>query len=155
MTPAVSYQGTVTPAPATILAASCGGAPVVPSCTVTGIPVGNQVSAKLTDPADQVALPNKLITFTLGTASATATTNASGIASTTLPLPSTQANGGATVQAAFAGDTFEQASQTTASVTVYQPTSFVVWGGNTAGLAIGQQVTFWGNAWSWSAPHFD
>ena len=148
VTPAVSYQGTVTPAPATILAASCGGAPVVPSCTVTGIPVGNQVSAKLIDPADQAPISNKLITFTLGTASATATTNASGVASTNLPLPGTQAAGATTVQAAFAGDTFEQASQTTAPVTVYQPTSFVVWGGNTAGLAIGQQVTFGGNAWS-------
>jgi hypothetical protein len=77
--PAVGYQGTITPAPATILAASCGGSPVVPSCAVTGIAAGNQVSARLTDPADQVPISNKLITFSLGTSTASATTNTNGV----------------------------------------------------------------------------
>ena len=50
--------------------------------TVSGIAAGNQVSARLNDPADQVPIPNKLITFTLGmylgAPSATATTDANG-----------------------------------------------------------------------------
>ncbi len=149
--PAVSYQGAVTPAPATILADSCVGSPVVRSCTVTGIPVGKQVSARLIDPADQAPIASKLVTFTLGTSTASATTDANGVASTNLPLPSTQANGAATLQASFAGDTFEQASQTNAGVSVYQPTSFVIWGGNTSGLAIGQRINFWGSAWNTQA----
>ena len=74
--------------------------------------------------------------------------DANGVATTTLPLASSQANGAGTLQASFAGDSFEQASQATAAVTVYQPTSFVIWGGNTPGLAIGQRINFWGSTWN-------
>ena len=33
-------------------------------------------------------------------------------------------------------------------VVVYQPASFVIWGGNTPGLALGQYVNFWGSQWA-------
>jgi len=49
-----------------------------------------------------VAVPNKTITFTIGSQSTTATTGANGVASTTLKI--TQANGSYSVKSSFAGD---------------------------------------------------
>jgi hypothetical protein len=33
-------------------------------------------------------------------------------------------------------------------VLVYQPSSFVIWGGNTPGVSLGQRLQFWGAQWS-------
>jgi hypothetical protein len=49
-----------------------------------------------------VGIPNKTITFTIGSQSTTATTGANGVASTTLKI--TQANGSYSVKSSFAGD---------------------------------------------------
>jgi hypothetical protein len=49
-----------------------------------------------------VGIPNKTITFTIGSQSTTATTDASGVASATLKI--TQANGSYSVKSSFAGD---------------------------------------------------
>jgi hypothetical protein len=73
--------------------------------------------------------------------------DANGVASATLTLPATVATGLSSIQVAFAGDTYEQPAQTTAPVVVYQPSSFVIWGGNTPGLRFGQRVNFWGSQW--------
>jgi len=47
-----------------------------------------------------------------------------------------------------AGDASEQPAATTAPVYVVQPAPFVLWGGNTPGLALGQHVNFWGSQWA-------
>jgi RHS repeat-associated protein len=118
----------------------------------TGKPViadGNAqpVSARLTDPDGGAPLAGKTVTFTLGAVTASAVTDANGIAATTLTLPASQPAGQAVIQIAFAGDTYELPASTIAPVLIYQPSSFVVWGGNTPGLQVGQRVNFWGSQW--------
>jgi len=118
----------------------------------TGRPVvadglSQPVSARLTDPEDGAPLAGKTITFTLGTVTASAVTNATGIAVTTITIPASQPTGQAVIQIAFAGDTYEQPASTTAPVLIYQPSSFVIWGGNTPGLQVGQRINFWGSQW--------
>ncbi len=67
------------------------------------------LTATLTDNSTSSPLPGRTITFTIGTQSVVATTNASGIASATLVL--TQAPGNYSVQSAFAGDgTYDNSS---------------------------------------------
>jgi hypothetical protein len=39
-------------------------------------------------------------------------------------------------------------ASTAAPVVAYQPASFVIWGGNTPGLVLGQRVNFWGSQWA-------
>ncbi|HZF07956.1 MAG TPA: carboxypeptidase regulatory-like domain-containing protein [Thermoanaerobaculia bacterium] len=109
--------------------------------------IAQPVSARLTDGEDGAPLAGKTVTFTLGPVSVSAVTDANGVANATLTLPATLATGLAVIQVAFAGDTYEQPAQTTAPIVVYQPSSFVVWGGNTSGLDIGQRVNFWGSQW--------
>lgn len=78
---------------------------------------------------------------------ASAATDANSIAVTTLTLPASQPTSQAVIQIAFAGDTYEQPASTTAPVLIYQPSSFVVWGGNAPGHQVGQRVNFWGSQW--------
>jgi len=78
---------------------------------------------------------------------ASAATDANGNAVATLTLSASQPTGQAVIRIAFAGDTYEQPASTTAPVLIYQPISFVVWGGNTPGLQVGQRVNFWGSQW--------
>jgi RHS repeat-associated protein len=106
------------------------------------------VSARLTDAATGLPLAGKTVTFTLGSATASAVTDASGNAAATLALPATLPAGPAQLQITFAGDASEQPAATTAPVYVVQPASFVLWGGNTPGLALGQHVNFWGSQWA-------
>jgi len=109
--------------------------------------IAQPVSARLTDPESGAPLAGKTITFTLGAATASAATDANGVATTTLTLPASQPTGQAVIQIAFAGDTYWQPAHTTAPVLLYQPSSFVIWGGNASGLQVGQQVNFWGSQW--------
>ncbi|HEX3528051.1 MAG TPA: carboxypeptidase regulatory-like domain-containing protein [Thermoanaerobaculia bacterium] len=110
--------------------------------------IAQPVSARLTDPESGAPLAGKTITFTLGAAAtASAVTDANGNAVTTLTLSASQPTGQAVIQIAFAGDTYEQPASTTAPVLLYQPSSFVIWGGNTPGLQVGQRVNFWGSQW--------
>ncbi|HET9210780.1 MAG TPA: RHS repeat-associated core domain-containing protein, partial [Thermoanaerobaculia bacterium] len=118
----------------------------------TGKPVvadglSQPVSARLTDPDGGAPLAGKTITFTLGTVTVSATTGADGVAATTISLPASQPTGQAVIQIAFAGDTYEQPAFTTAPVLIYQPSSFVIWGGNIPGLQVGQRINFWGSQW--------
>jgi hypothetical protein len=106
------------------------------------------VTARLTDGADGTPLPGEPVTFTFGTVIATATTGADGTATVMLALADNQATGSASVSIAFAGDTYRRPAHTTAPVLVYQSNAFIVWGGNTPGLAIGQKVNFWGSQWA-------
>jgi RHS repeat-associated protein len=103
------------------------------------------VSAKLADARTGQPLAGKTVTFTSGTLTATAVTDTTGTAATTLTLPA--ATGLTNLKAAFAGDTAHLPSSTTVRLLVYQPSSFVIWGGNTPGLLLGQRVNFWGSQW--------
>jgi len=94
------------------------------------------------------AINGRTVTFSTGSVSATGTTNASGIASATLAL----APGSYTLNATFTGDTFyKQSAAAAQTLYVYQPTQFVIWGGNAPSLAdavkAGQDYTFWGAQW--------
>jgi RHS repeat-associated protein len=106
------------------------------------------VSAVLTDAQSHAPLAGKTVTFSFGTVTASATTDANGTATASLTLPATVPTGPALLQVTFAGDAGELPAATTVPVVVYQPASFVIWGGNTPpGLALGQYVNFWGSQW--------
>jgi RHS repeat-associated protein len=108
------------------------------------------VSARLTDAASGAALSGRTITFTFtfGSLTASAVTGADGVASATLTLPASQPTGLAELRITFAGDACHLPAVTTAPVIVYQPSSFVIWGGNTPGLVLGERLQFWGAQWS-------
>jgi len=106
------------------------------------------VTARLTDGEEGEPIPGRTLTFTFGSVSVAATTGADGTATATLALPSTQATGLAQLAIAFAGDTYRRPAHATVPVLVYQPDSFVGWGGNTPGLTVGQRVNFWGSQWA-------
>src|SRR5215813_7890683 len=114
--------------------------------TLLGNSAPQPVSAVLFDPQSLATIPNETVTFTVGTVTATATTNSSGVAATTISL-GTQFTGPSSITVSFAGDQFFKSSTRTVPVIVYFPAGFVIWGGNTGGLKIGQQVNFWGSQW--------
>ncbi|HEX3529965.1 MAG TPA: carboxypeptidase regulatory-like domain-containing protein, partial [Thermoanaerobaculia bacterium] len=107
--------------------------------------LAQSVSAKLTDARSGQPLPGKTLTFTSGTLTVTAVTDATGTAATTLTLPAP--TGLTNLKAVFAGDTAHLPSSTSMRFLVYQPSSFVIWGGNIPGLLLGQRVNFWGSQW--------
>ncbi len=106
------------------------------------------VTAVLTDAQSHAPLVGKTVTFTFGSITASGTTDATGTATATLTLSASVPTGPALLQVAFAGDAGELPAATTAPVVVYEPASFVLWGGNTPGLALGQYVNFWGSQWA-------
>jgi RHS repeat-associated protein len=117
-----------------------------PAGVATGQP--QNVTAALTDGQSHAPLAGKTVTFTFGAVTASGTTDATGTAAATLTLPASVPTGPALLQVAFAGDAGELPAATTAPVVVYQPASFMIWGGNTPGLALGQYVNFWGSQWA-------
>jgi RHS repeat-associated protein len=110
----------------------------------TGTP--QPVTALLVDPGSLAPIANKTVTFQVGPATASAVTNANGIATASLTLASAQV-GPSSLVVAFAGDNFFKPSLQTIPLTIYSPAAFVVWGGNSGGLKIGQRVNFWGSQW--------
>ncbi|HMC21475.1 MAG TPA: CARDB domain-containing protein, partial [Thermoanaerobaculia bacterium] len=98
---------------------------------------------------DHAPLPvaNRLIEFQLGTHVATAVTDPNGNASATINVPDAEV-GAASLLVRFAGDAYYRESQDSRSTFVYQRSSFVIWGGNTAKPTIGQSLNFWGHSWS-------
>jgi RHS repeat-associated protein len=105
------------------------------------------VTARLTDGEDGTPIPGKTVTFTFGSTTASATTRADGTATAMLTFSATQPTGPAALAIAFVGDAYLRPARATAPVLLYQPASFVVWGGNSPGLALGQRVNFWGSQW--------
>jgi hypothetical protein len=87
----------------------------------------------------------KPVTFSAGSASCTATTGSDGVATCSLSpgLPAGQYS----LTAAFAGDVSLYPSTASAPVIVYQPTQFVIWGGNPGGVSAGSDYNFWGARW--------
>lgn len=82
------------------------------------------VGAVLRDAADGAPVANAVIQFSLGAAMATASTDASGVATATLTLGAGDATSGAPLQVVYAGDTNHLSSQTTVPASVYLPTAF-------------------------------
>ena len=107
-----------------------------------------QLTAKLTDIHHSAPLANKTLTFQVGTLQATAVTNSSGIATASLTLTSSQTTGTGQIQVSFAGDSNYQPSFTSVPVIIALSSSFVIWGGNSGGLRLGQDVNFWGAQWA-------
>ena len=114
--------------------------------TLLGNSSPQPVSALLLDPQSLAPIANEVVTFRVGTATATATTNANGVAATTISLGPSQV-GPSSLTVSFAGDEFFKPSVRTVPVTLFFPAGFVVWGGNSGGLTLGQQVNFWGSQW--------
>jgi hypothetical protein len=82
---------------------------------------------------------------------ASATVDTAGVAQATLPLPP----GAYAVTLDFRGDTYYRPSRASQTLYVYQPTQFVIWGGDPpipsgarANLVIGNGYEFWGADWS-------
>ena len=106
------------------------------------------VSAVLIQAHDSKPVPNKSLSFEIGSVRVSATTDANGIATAAVTLQATAATGPAQLRIAFEGDGCYNAASATTEVTSYFPAAFVVWGGNTAGLSLGQRVNFWGHSWA-------
>lgn len=106
-----------------------------------------EVSARLTDGEDALPVAGKTVTFTVAGVSASGVTDAEGVARANLALPA-DALGPERLLAAFAGDETEQPAEASGLVIVYQPASFVLWGGNPGGLARGERIQFWGAQWA-------
>jgi RHS repeat-associated protein/uncharacterized repeat protein (TIGR01451 family) len=106
-----------------------------------------QVSAVLTNSLGTMPVAGRAVTFTLNGVNALGTTDASGSATATLNFATALTTGSGQLQINFGGDSNYRPSSRTASVQIYQPMPFVIWGGNTGGLRIGQRVNFWGSQW--------
>ena len=115
--------------------------------TLLGTAVPQPVSARLRDPDSLAPIQGKPVTFSVGTVTATAVTDANGVAATTITLGPNQMSGPSSLTVSFAGDVFYEPAFRTVAVTIYLSSSFVIWGGNDAGLKLGQRVNFWGSQW--------
>jgi RHS repeat-associated protein len=115
--------------------------------TLLGTAVPQTVSATLHDPDSLAPLAGKSVTFTVGSVTATAVTDANGTATTTITLGADQVSGPGSLTVSFGGDLHYEPAFRTVAVTIYLSTSFVVWGGNTGGLKLGERVNFWGAQW--------
>ncbi|MBN1210666.1 MAG: hypothetical protein JXB05_37810 [Myxococcaceae bacterium] len=115
-----------------------------PTLLGTGAPV--QVRASLASVNDRAPLAGRALVFEVGGVLATGLTDEAGVATATLSW-SASATGPAILKVSFAGDAYYLPSASEAPVMRYQPTAFTLWGGNTPGLALGQQVNFWGHSW--------
>ncbi|HEX7181035.1 MAG TPA: CARDB domain-containing protein, partial [Thermoanaerobaculia bacterium] len=105
-----------------------------------------EASARLTDALDGRPLQGRAVAFQVGSQAAQATTDANGLATTAITLPTSERP--AEVVLSFAGDPCYRPSSARAPITAYLPTSFVIWGGNPTPPSIGQRVNFWGAQWS-------
>jgi RHS repeat-associated protein/uncharacterized repeat protein (TIGR01451 family) len=105
------------------------------------------VSAVLTNSLGTMPVAGRSVTFTLNGVSASAITGANGAATATLNFATALPTGAGQLQINFAGDSSYQASSRAVPIQIYQPMPFVIWGGNSGGLRIGQRVNFWGSQW--------
>jgi hypothetical protein len=105
------------------------------------------LTALLTDPDGVEPLTGRTVTFTIGSVVANATTDAGGIATANVTIPLSAGTGSIRMVASFAGDATNIPASTSVPVILYQPQSFVIWGGNAIPPHIGDHVNFWGSQW--------
>ncbi len=115
--------------------------------TVVADGIAQTLTAVLTDPDGGEPLTGRTVTFTIGPITATATTDANGVASAVVNIPLSLGTGSIRLTASFAGDATNVPASTSVPVILYQPESFVIWGGNTPPPRIGDRVNFWGDQW--------
>jgi hypothetical protein len=112
--------------------------------TITSSPAvaqGGSVTARLLA-FGTAPVAGQTVNFTAGGLTASAVTNASGVATASLGL----APGAYTVRAFFSGTTAYVSSDAGPQpLTVFGATQFVIWGAN--GVLPGQRVVFWGEHW--------
>src|SRR3954469_18255039 len=89
---------------------------------------------------DGTPIPGKSLSFQAGAASATATTDATGRASASMPAGAAPS----ALSVSFTGDTLFAPSTDTLEVGSFQQSGFVIWGGNPGGIAPGAHLNFWG-----------
>jgi RHS repeat-associated protein/uncharacterized repeat protein (TIGR01451 family) len=106
------------------------------------------VSAVLTDAPGRTAVANRTVNFVFNGTTVSATTDARGAAIAAFNFQTAQTTGLAQLQINFAGDADYLPATRAATVEVFQATGFVIWGGNSGGLKVGQQVNFWGAQWA-------
>jgi probable HAF family extracellular repeat protein len=112
-------------------------------------PNASQVTLRATLSEDgQVPIAGRTITFLTNGLSATGITDANGVATTMLALPV----GKYALTVAFGSDAYYMAATASQTLYVYQPTQFVIWGGNAPNLSdairVGQDYLFWGPEWA-------
>jgi hypothetical protein len=112
----------------------------------TTLAEGSPVMARLTESHDGSPISGVPLRFIATSAGATqttvATTNLNGVAQIVLP------NGEHTIVVQFPGSQFYlPASASQGPIFVYHPTTFVIWGGNAEGIAVGRRYNFWGSQW--------
>lgn len=107
------------------------------------VAAGQPVEARLTESWSKSPIVGETVTLNAGSATASAVTDASGVARVYLPV------GKYSIDATYAGTAyFEPASAHQAPVWVYLPTRFAIWGANPGGTPLGGRFEFWGNQWS-------
>jgi RHS repeat-associated protein/uncharacterized repeat protein (TIGR01451 family) len=106
------------------------------------------VSAVLTDATVGSPIPNAVVSFVVGTARSSATTDANGVATANIAIPPAGDSGRSQLKIDFAGDDCRDPASASAEVTTYLQTAFVIWGGNNERLSMGQRVNFWGHSWA-------
>jgi RHS repeat-associated protein/uncharacterized repeat protein (TIGR01451 family) len=117
-----------------------------PSALAAG--ASESVSAVLTDAGGGRPVPGAVLNFAVGSARASGTTGADGVAVATITLPPAETFDRSQLKINFAGDACRDPADAEAEVTAYLRTSFVVWGGNSERLRLGQRVNFWGHSWA-------
>jgi len=86
----------------------------------------------------------RALVFAIGSTTLTATTDATGTAT----VSTTLGDGRYAVSVSFAGDPYYQPASAAQTLIAYQPTRFVIWGGNPGGVIQGHDYTFWGSQWA-------
>lgn len=107
------------------------------------VAAGQPVEARLLESWSKAPIAGETVTLKAGSATASAVTDADGVAQFYLPV------GKYTLDAAYAGTSyFEPATAHQAPVWVYLATRFAIWGANPGGTPPGGRFEFWCNQWS-------
>jgi uncharacterized repeat protein (TIGR01451 family) len=93
---------------------------------------------------DGSPIAGRLVTFQIGSTSASATTDAIGRASANIAAGASPA----TATVSFAGDALYKPASHTMAVTAFERSGFAIWGGNPGGVQLGAHVNFWGAQWA-------
>ena len=143
--PSYLYQ----PTSVTVQLAVAPAATVVTITSPQVLTEGTAITARLGEEFDGSAIVGVPVVIDAtglnGTSStsSTVTTGAGGVASVVLPP------GEYDITARFAGAAmYLPSSGVMRTVYVYTPTSFVIWGGNPGGIAVGGTYQFWGTGWA-------
>ncbi len=103
---------------------------------------GEPIEALLQEDYDGTPIANETVTFTSGNISISAITNELGIAQVVLP------NGEHYLTVNYAGSPYYLPStDSMGPIYVYKPTNFVIWGGKSGNVKMGQAYQFWGSQW--------